>query len=501
MVERGQPTATSEGLEITERWLESYGLADGEVNARRFDSRIPGFGVYIGRRGVSFVVQGRINGKQTTFPIGHWAPGKARSNDAGLRSRTITVAMARDKANDWLAAMRRGEDPRPEHVLEAKQKAKEGTLTLAKATDLYLERLRDSGAQPSSIASVQRELADRGDEGRAGSYLLAWLDRPLVEITGADCRARHKEITTEHGPHVANRVMRELRAVWNHIAKDVAAGAVNGFPSGSVLPGNPVIAVQWNKERNAAARGVEYVERRQEPIAWEQMPTWFAAVKKLTVDRKNERGEKRSGNPVRADYHLFVLLTGLRRMDAATVRWEHVDFAARTLVRPNPKGGKDREFSIPLSKACVEILERRKRENKNDNGWAFPTWALKSKPCALCAALGLPEHKIDGEQVHHVAGRVIHLAEAKEDDEALVSPHRLRDTYHTALAALDPPVSPYVIDVLTNHRPPRGSVTAGYIGLAADDLRGAQERVSEFLLSKCQPTAATQPKRRGKRAT
>lgn len=34
-------------------------------------------------------------------------------------------------------------------------------------------------------------------------------------------------------------------------------------------------------------------------------------------------------------------------MDAATIRWEHVDFEARTPHRPNPKGDRDRAFTIP----------------------------------------------------------------------------------------------------------------------------------------------------------
>ncbi|HWO18605.1 MAG TPA: site-specific integrase, partial [Kofleriaceae bacterium] len=128
---------------------------------------------------------------------------------------------------------------------------------------------------------------------------------------------------------------------------------------------------------------------------------------------------------MRRDYQLVVLLSGLRRMDAATIRWEHVDFAARTLRRPNPKGGADRAFTFPLSRACIEILEQRKRENRDDNGWAFPTDAMIGRACDLCAELGLPRHRV---------GARIHLVEAKEAADEIVSPHRLRDTYTSALA-------------------------------------------------------------------
>jgi integrase len=326
----------------------------------------------------------------------------------------------------------------------------------------------------------------------------------LHQISRTDCRELHEDLTEDNGPYLANRIMRHVRAVWNTALKE------------HELPGNPTIAVHWNKEH-----------RRQEPIAWGDLPAWHAAVVQLGERRTTERDQVRTGNAVRRDYNLFLLLTGLRRMDAATMRWEHVNLSddpvasvvwnasdkkwehveipPNSLLRPSPKGGADRAFSIPLSRKAQRVLiarfpfphrpfsadeinrSGRKLNPQDSELWVFPTYALKSKSCDLCADLGQPPH---------VAGCQTHLVEAKEDDDAIVSPHRLRDTYTSALAALDPPVSPYVIDVLTNHRPPRGSVTAGYIGFNTDDLRAAQDRVSAFLVEKLTPEKPA--KKRGK---
>jgi integrase len=223
--------------------------------------------------------------------------------------------------------------------------------------------------------------------------------------------------------------MRHIRAAWNTALKE------------HDLPANPTIAVHWNREH-----------RRQEPIAWAKLPAWLATVSKLEpviVDGK--RVCERCG--IRGDYQLFMLFTGLRRMDAATVRWDHIDLEAGTLRRPNPRGGKDRAFTIPLSSECVRILARREAENREvyfegDGGWVFPTRAIKDRECALCEALGLGEHK---------AGGLCHVVEGKQQrydkelgkaKQILPSPHRLRDTYTTALVEVGQ-ISPFAIDVLT----------------------------------------------------
>jgi len=433
-------------VDIDERMLERYELAPGVARVKLWDRRLTGFGIVIGRRHHTFVMRAYVRGQgergRHQVTLGRWAPSKLRAADEMVRAQTMTVKQARDAALAQRGAMRTGEDPTGEPKRDA------SGPTFGEALAVHVDRLRRKGGQPRSIEVIERECT---------KHLGDWFERPLREITRTEARERHELLTEKHpinadrdddeqpdrrrtgGGYLANRVMRHVRAIWNTAERE------------HDLPRCPVIAVAWNKEY-----------RRQEPIPWADLPAWRRVVDTLS--------------PIRRDYSLLVLLTGLRRNDAATIRWEHVNFEARTLHRPNPKGGRDRAFTIPLSRACVEILERRKRENLDDHGWAFPTDALKSKPCHLCAALGLPPH---------AAGARIHLIEAKGADE-LVSPHRLRDTYTSALAEVGG-ISGYAIDVLTNHRPPRGSVTAGYISLSTEHLAECQERVSEFLIAKMNP--------------
>ena len=152
---------------------------------------------------------------------------------------------------------------------------------------------------------------------------------------------------------------------------------------------------------------------------------------------------------------MLCLLTGLRRTDCATIRWGDLDLGGATLRRPNPKGGEKKAFVLPLSNLMVEILLQRRDENSvlfgSPTDWVFPTRGRD--------------------------GAVKPIQEPKE--RGLPTPHRLRDTYTTAANACG--LSVYDIEVLTNHRPAKSSVTAGYIRQDLDHLRIGQQRITDHL--------------------
>jgi integrase len=268
-----------------------------------------------------------------------------------------------------------------------------------------------------------------------GRHLADWLDRPLATLRRLEVAERHELLTDRAGPWLANRVMQQLRAVHNTAARR----------DESVPPQNPVIAVTFNRLR-----------RRRQPIPWAELPAWSGRVARLP-------------NPVRRDLQRFLLLTGLRSLDARSVRWEHLDPAAGTLHRPRPKGGEDRAFTVPLAAVVLELLERRRADNPDflgepDAGWAFPA--------------------------RDRAGRVTHVAEPKEQRLVegrkvpwLPSPHRLRDTFATA--AHEARVHPLDLKLLMNHAlPAEDDVTMAYIRPSVEHLRGAAEAVAGFLVGR-----------------
>ena len=294
-------------------------------------------------------------------------------------------------------------------------------ITLTEAIELHLRAMRAKACAPRSMEAFGEECA----------VLLAdWLERPLVSFTRHEVALRHEELTDRRGPYIANRVMQQFRAVYNT--------AVRRFEHLPVT--NPVIAVTFNR-----------VRRRRDPIPWAELPTWRRRVDSLT-------------NPVRRDLQLFLLHTGLRSLDARTVRWEELDFTAGTLHRPRPKGGEDRAFTVPLAAVVLELLRRRRRENAevgDDAGWVFPTRDRE----------GRITHVVEPKEQRYVGGRKVSW---------LPSPHRLRDTFATA--AHEARVHPLDLKVLMNHAlPAADDVTMGYIRPSVEHLRRGVVAVAGFL--------------------
>lgn len=373
-----------------------------------FDSEVKGFGVVVTRNDRSgdhtrtFFIQREVNGRPRRVTIGRF--GDLNADDA------------RKRAQEIVAKMLRGIDPNAE-----KRRNKARGVNLEAAAEDYKDKPTKRGR------SAKSDLTKRNHDYFL-SVLSDWKRRPLAEITRQDVLARHKKLTETNGPIAANNVLRWLRAVYN------AAMIVH-----EDLPPNPCIVLgdRWNRET-----------RRRAPVTWERLGDWS-----LWVD-----GELRIRNPIRADLLQFILFTGLRSTDAATVRWDEIKLDKRTLHRPFPKGGEDRAFDIPLSSFLVELLGRRKQENPVLFGkrcpWVFPT---------------LDRH-----------GRVSHVAELKEAGQP--SPHRLRDTFATA--AHEAGVSLFDIKILMNHALPISDVTEGYMRPTMEHLAKQQEKISRFILDK-----------------
>ncbi|MBT4934801.1 MAG: integrase family protein [Rhodospirillaceae bacterium] len=325
------------------------------------------------------------------------------------RHGDMTTSQAKAEAGDAIALMRKGINPNKQKRAEQGQ-----SITLQEAANLYLG---------GNKKRADKTLKWFNDSMRL--HLKDWLDKPLAEIDRRTVNTRHRRIGKKSGTYAANSTMRAFRAAYNRAMKQHAD-----------LPTNPTINVDWFEEKP-----------RKTAIPAEQLADWYKDVTALP-------------NPIRNDYYLFVLFSGLRRQSAAEIRWEHVDLASGTLLIPSPKGGEERAFVLPLSDFMLEILNRRKADNGklvSKSPWVFPS------PKSQAGHIAEPKLKPNQSAVMKVPFSI----------------HGLRHTWMTAANAAG--LSPYDIKMLANHGLPKGDVTAGYIDAHFDALRKRQQEVTDYL--------------------
>ncbi len=362
------------------------------------DTELKGFIVIVNKKSSSWGVQRDL----WQGPRGHRRFVRSVRYTIG-RVGIMPLRVAREMALEAIHQIQQGIDPNKPDVTT--------TLTLKDLWKEYEENLHARGRAPRSIADFVYNLR----------YFKDWVDLTLEEIASnrIAVRERHKKLTRENGPYAANRAMRALRAAYN-LALRVDDS----------LPANPVIAVTFNREK-----------RRNESLGPDGLPDWWRKIEALD-------------NPIRRDLHKFLLLTGMRRTAAITARWENVDWKRGLLFVPNPKGGEERAFSLPLSGYLVELLSERQRENElpfEGSPWVWPAISKSG-----------------------------HITEPKENKRGLPPPHVLRHSYATLAKGAG--LNEMDIALLMNHKLP--GVTAGYIHETSliEHLKACQEKVTAHIL-------------------
>jgi len=415
------------------------------------DATLRGFALRVTANGIkSFIIEKRIQGQVKRITLGRYPD--------------ITVEQARKEAHKILGKIATGLNP-----IAEKEQARLVGVTLKQA---FAEFLKARKSMKPYTAYNYRRMMER--------VFADWLPRPVIAITKKMVADRHTELGENSGPAYANGALRTLRAVLNF-----AQATYEDNSGRSILPENPV-------RRLTQTRAWYRVERRRTVIKPHQLPAWYQAVMDLKEGIFKEKPllkEPPSFNenwlsfvkanalpehteppysPAHtvADYLLLLLFTGLRRTEAATLKWDNVDFLDRTLTIPDPKNREP--FTLPLSDFVCELLTTRKAHAMN--GYVFP-------------GTGAYGYLIEPKR------QIQHVIKASGVSFTL---HDLRRTYITVAESLD--ISPYTIKRLVNHKM-NGDVTAGYVVPGVERLRRSVQQISNYLLSTMGdgPSAAIHP--------
>lgn len=288
-----------------------------------WDAKLKGFGVRTTLGSKTYIVETRVRGMKKRVSVGG--------------CNEITLDQARKIAMEHLAQMGRGENP---NTVKAAEKAK--VVTLAEVFEEY------------KSSRKLRESTLKAYEGSMRRCFPDWLPRPINEITKDLIEKRHKKLSTQNGPRgkgeaQADRAMRELRAILNYAAEKYEDAL--GRP---VLTENPVKRLSKVKAWNGA-------RRRQSVIQAHQLKAWYNEVCSLEND---------PDNTIR-DYLLLCLFTGLRRTEAASLRWKDIDFKAETLTIPEERAKNKQEHRLPLTPFLKNMLEPRSKIRNIDNPEPF----------------------------------------------------------------------------------------------------------------------------------
>ncbi len=176
-------------------------------------------------------------------------------------------------------------------------------------------------------------------------YLSDWLDLPVSEIDGRKCKERHKEITESGKEVTANRVMQVLGTLYR-----------KGIVYYSEM--NPDLVIRnptcWLSLMRAYNKETPSLD---DYIPEHQIKPWWQAV-----------GEAK--NDITRDYLRFLLLTGMRKSEAAQIEWKNVDLQSALITLDGRNNKKKRPLTLPLSPLIISILNERREQAVNE--FVFP---------------------------------------------------------------------------------------------------------------------------------
>jgi len=397
-------------MKLTKKIVDDAQLPISKDQVFYRDDQLKGFALRVTASGTkSFVVEKNIGNKVRRITLGKYG--------------ALTVEQARKEAQKIIGQIATGINP-----IAEKQALKINSITLDEVFNDYKQARKS--LKHNTLYNYERVLT---------IAFAGWGNKPFLSITKDKVAKHHEKLGKENGEAYANLAMRLLRALFNF-----AVGQYEDAQGKSLITENPV-------KRLSQTRAWYRVERRQTFIKAHELVPWYAGVQQLQ-------------NEVLRDYLLLILLTGLRRQEAATLRWDQVDLIAKTLTVLETKNHES--HTLPLSNYLYELLSSCSQTRINE--YVFP-------------GTGAAGHIIEPRK---------QMANVTKFSGIHFTVHDLRRTFITIAEGLD--ISAYALKRLMNHKM-SGDITAGYIVTDVERLRKPMQQITDYFLN-CmgvQPSAAS----------
>jgi integrase len=365
-----------------------------EGNRITYDTEERGFGVRITAAGaIAFILNYR------------------RKSDGRERRATIgqfpawSVAAAREKARELRRAVDSGGDPVGEAAAE--RSAPTVAELCARFEEEHVSKLRDR-SRYDYRGIIHNDIAPALSRLKVAAVDFEHIER------------MHRKIT-QRAPARANRALAVASAMF-------------------------ALAIKWRMRLDNPCKGVG--RNREEPRQRYLKPQELERLTKALAEHPDEQGR---------DIFRLLLLTGARRSEVLSAKWEQFDLEEGTWTKPATLTKQNTEHRIPLNAPARQLLARLDREDGQP--WLFPgrggqrprvnvdrSWSL------LCKAAGITD---------------LHI-------------HDLRHSYASRLAGAG--FSLPTIGALLGHTQPK--TTHRYAHLFDEPLRKATEHVGAILSPK-----------------
>ena len=307
---------------ITKRTVDAAPIPDeGEGDRFLWDTELKGFGIRIKPSGVkSYVLKYRIGSRTRRLTIGKHGP-------------LWTAENARRQALDLLRSVKDGRDPAAE-----KSEAREA-LTVGSLADLYLaEGMVEKPNKKASSWVTDRSNIERHVKPLLGRKIAKLLTQADIGKFQADVAAgkskadvrtgRRGRAIVKGGPGTAARSLAVLGAMLEFAVKRklIAANPAKGVP---LLKGEKKERFLSKAEVKRLAEAVLGIEAERKLSSTAAVAIWL------------------------------LMLTGCRKSEILSLRWEWVDFERSCLRLPESKTGAK---VVPLASSAMKLLSELPRE-------------------------------------------------------------------------------------------------------------------------------------------
>ena len=305
------PVTTAQRAIFTDRYLKSLKPAPAGKRITHWDAAKSSFGCRITERGVvSFFVMRRIHGKPKPVRV------------VLGRYPEISLATARKRAaaalGDLVSGVHPKERERAQQLAEARQQAN----TFAALADQFLRR--PAAAKQRTASAIEKNIKRH--------LIPRWGTRTAAEIKRSDVIAMLEEIDEKSGPYMAAKALALASSIYRFgITREL--GGIESNPCHLIKPSEFVS---------------EMAPRQRVLTNSEIALVWRASQGEI----RNGIESTYPGGP----FTRFLLLTAVRRNEAACMAWSEVNLADALWVisAHRTKGGAPHE--VPLSGMAIDLL-------------------------------------------------------------------------------------------------------------------------------------------------